>query len=269
MKPSTSNLPSGIAHVSIAALEPNPFNVRVSLDEASLAGLAKSIEARGLIHPILVRPHPDPERFGNYQIVCGERRFSAIRMLHRRDPERWAEVAVRVENLDDTAALAAIMQENELRQDWTPYERAAFFRAVYDDRHFPSIRKMAKSFGIGLTTLHRYLRIFDLPPGIVADFRQGKLTVALLEVILEAPKPIQRDLAQILAARPCGKEEARRIARQLSSPADNDWIDLAVTKLSDDAQLTPLPGGRLRIALEADSASGLAAKLTAIAQRLS
>lgn len=256
--------------VPLDALTPNPFNVRLTLTPQTLASLAKSIEARGLIHPILVRPHPNPEHFGQYQIICGERRYAALKLLAERDPERWSQIAVRVEHLDDTAALAAMLQENELRQDWTPYERAVFFRQIYDDKHFKSIRQMAKAFGIGLTTLHRYLRVFDLPASIVDYFRQGRLSVALLEVVMDAPPHLQKELAKHLAESSLNKEQARRLAKQLATtnPA-SDWIDRLSHMANQHVRLIPQPGAKLKIEICSDNPQILAAELARLAKALS
>ena len=262
-----STRPAGIVQVPIDCLEPNPFNLRVHLDREELGGLMESIRERGLIHPILARPHPEQERYGQYQIICGERRFSAIKLLHEEEPDRFDHVPVRVERLDDTGALAAIMQENELREDWTPYERAAFFRAVYDDEHFPSIRKMAEAFGIGLTTMHRYLRIFDLPASIVDAFRNDRLTITQVEVILEADPEVQQDLADLLKQADYTKAEARRLAAKLTNPAkatEGDWIDALRRKLSSreeegDWPVHVQPAGpkRIRVQIEAGSVKEL------------
>ncbi|RMF13446.1 MAG: ParB/RepB/Spo0J family partition protein [Candidatus Dadabacteria bacterium] len=249
------------------SIEPNPFNIRTDLGPDALAGLAASIEQRGLIHPVLVRPHPDPERYGQYQLVCGERRYRAIGLLRDRDPERWAHVPARVESLDDTAALAAIMQENELREDWSPYERAAFFRAIYDAGHFRSIREMARKFGIGLTTMHRYLRVFDLPDRIIALFRAGRLPLALIEVVLEAPRSIQIELAEHLAKQPCSKAEARRLAQRLAQPAlDPDWIDRvrAAASSAPGIDLRPLDDDRVQVAITVSGPDELLERLEAL-----
>lgn len=222
-----------LIELPLETIEPHPFNVREELTPAALAGLAASIAERGLIHPILVRPHPDPERYGQYQLVCGSRRLAAYRLLHdSNDAGRFATIPARIEALDDTAALAAILQENELRRDWTAYERASFFRAVYQDAHFASIRKMAAAFGIGLTTLHRYLRVFDLPAAVISLFREGRLGLAQIEVVLEAPAAIQVELAKLLAERPVKKAEARRLARRLAEPSHDDWLETARGKLA-------------------------------------
>ncbi len=266
--------PAGIVQIPLDALEPNPFNVRVNVNARDLRPLARSIKERGLIHPILVRPHPDPERFGQYQIICGERRYRAIKQLASKDPEAFGTVPARVEALDDTLALGAIMQENELREDWSPYEKAAFFRAVYEDEHFASIREMARNFDIGLTTLHRYLRVFDLPADIVARFRDGTLSIAQIEVILDADESIRGELAELLAAAPRNKAEARRLAARLANPAGNDWVEEALgalTATDTPANARPAGDDTIRIQFDAGSVKELKqtlAKLTRIAKTL-
>src|SRR5690606_5523873 len=62
----------GLASIAVSAIRPHPNQPRSHFDEAALDELAGSIAARGVIQPIIVRPHE-----GGYQLVAGERRWRA------------------------------------------------------------------------------------------------------------------------------------------------------------------------------------------------
>ena len=64
---------TGIETLAIERLEPGPFQPRRMINESALAELTESIRSRGILQPILVRPHP--EKAGRYQIIAGERRW--------------------------------------------------------------------------------------------------------------------------------------------------------------------------------------------------
>ena len=92
----TSGAPSR-RMVSVASLEPGPFQPRRHFDTEGLDQLAESLKASGMIQPILARP--DPERPGIYQIIAGERRWRAAQRA------RLHDVPVIVQEMDDQTAL--------------------------------------------------------------------------------------------------------------------------------------------------------------------
>ena len=96
----------GLQTMPVASLEPHPGQPRRHFDEESLAELAASIETRGLIQPIIVRPHGH-----RYQIVAGERRWRAAQKAHLH------EVRVVVGDFDDAETLKIAMLENIHRRD--------------------------------------------------------------------------------------------------------------------------------------------------------
>lgn len=255
--------PAAVVEIPLAALEANPFNVRVGGEDAALVALAESIRHHGLLHPILVRPHPDPARFGQYQVVCGERRWRAWQLLAAEDPDGRAAMPARVEKLDDEAMLGAIVEENAARTDWTHFERAAFFRNVYASGQFPSLRRMAAATGLGLTTLHRYLRIFDLPERWIRAFRDGQLGPAQMEVLVEADPAVRDELGRMLLEHPLGKADARRLAARLAGPLPSDWVEDVTAKVADDTALRLRRTGddHLHVELSAADPAELAARL--------
>src|SRR4051794_41916950 len=62
-----------LRELPVSLIKPNPSQPRTNFDEAALAALAASIEASGVVQPLLVRPLPD----GSYELVAGERRWRA------------------------------------------------------------------------------------------------------------------------------------------------------------------------------------------------
>ncbi|MCX7850882.1 ParB/RepB/Spo0J family partition protein, partial [Thermus sp.] len=103
-RPATSTLP-------LAELVPRP-QPRRRFDEASLATLADSIRAHGVLEPLLVRPVGE----GRYEIIAGERRYRAAKLAG------LSEVPVSVLEADEKTAQALALMENLQREDLNPYE---------------------------------------------------------------------------------------------------------------------------------------------------
>src|SRR5437763_1753344 len=99
--------------VSLDKISPNPNQPRKMFDEAALAELATSIEERGVMERIVLRPVGD-----GYEIVAGERRFRAGKMVG------LTEIPAVVRDLTDEEAMAEALLENFQREDLTTIEKA-------------------------------------------------------------------------------------------------------------------------------------------------
>nr|MCR5206874.1 ParB/RepB/Spo0J family partition protein [Eubacterium sp.] len=106
----------------INEITPNSEQPRKTFDEAALAELAQSIEQHGILQPLLVRPMPS----GGYQLVAGERRWRAARMV------KLSEVPVVVKELTDNEAMELAIIENLQREDLNPIEEAEGLQALAD-----------------------------------------------------------------------------------------------------------------------------------------
>jgi hypothetical protein len=129
---------------------------------------------------------------------------------------------------------------------------------------------MAAALGLGLTTLHRYLRIFDLPEGVVTRFRDGALSMSDVEVILDADPRIRVELADWLSQRDLRKDEARRLSRRLADPAaPRDWVDAACEQLgSETVEVHPATDGGISLRIVAADPESLRQSLTELLRRV-
>ena len=103
-----------VQDISLGLIEPNPFQPRRDFDPQLLAELAASIQAQGLLQPIIVRPLAD----GRYQVVAGERRLRATRDLGHTTIHAIAR------EVNDQQLLELSLVENLLRQDLNDMEVA-------------------------------------------------------------------------------------------------------------------------------------------------
>ncbi len=184
-----------IRTVPIAALEPSPFQPRRSVRQESLEELIASIRERGVLQPLLVRPHPTlPDR---YQIVAGERRWRAAQAvpLH--------EVPVLVRRLDDCDAAAAALVENLQRTDLDPIEEAEGLRRLIET-HGITQDEAGRMIGKSRAHVANTLRLLNLPKPVQVHLREGRLTAGHARALLAAADPValsERILADGLSVR--------------------------------------------------------------------
>src|SRR3989337_2845366 len=108
----------------VASVRPNPFQPRTRIDEAELIDLANSMQASGLLQPVLVRP-----RDGGYELIAGERRWHASERLG------WPRIAAIVKEVDDRTLLTLALIENLQRDDLSPFDEAAGYRRLGGEVH--------------------------------------------------------------------------------------------------------------------------------------
>ena len=99
----------------------------------NLQELANSIQAVGLLHPIVIRP--------DGQLVCGARRLAAFRDILGK-----SEIPARV--LDIDAIARGERDENACRLDFTPSEEVEIWSAVLEEeKHDAKDRQGARGLG--------------------------------------------------------------------------------------------------------------------------
>jgi ParB family chromosome partitioning protein len=151
----------------IEMLRGGKFNPRKDFSEAELAELADSIRAKGLIQPIVVRPHPDGSQA--FEIVAGERRWRAAQRagIH--------SVQIIVRELTDKEVLELAIIENVQRADLNAIEEANGYRELIERFHY-SQEQVSDIIGKSRSHVANTLRLLKLPDSVRAYVQEGKLT---------------------------------------------------------------------------------------------
>ncbi len=149
----------------LSAIEPNKNQPRKTFSEEALSELADSIKEHGLIQPLLVRPLGD-ER---YQLVAGERRWRACRMLG------LDEVPAIVREMTDAEVMELALIENLQREDLTPLEEAAGYRDLMETYGLTQ-EEAAKRVGKSRSAVANTLRLLQLPEQVRLLVEEGRLS---------------------------------------------------------------------------------------------
>src|SRR6478735_4303793 len=112
-----------LRELPVELIKPNPSQPRTNFDQEALAALAASIEASGVVQPLLVRPLHD----GSYELVAGERRWRAAQQAG------IDKVPAVVRDQAETERLQAALIENMVREDLNPVEEARACDALITD----------------------------------------------------------------------------------------------------------------------------------------
>lgn len=186
----------------LASLRPNPDQPRRSFDEDQLRDLAASLQARGVIQPLIVRPDPGEE--GAWQIVAGERRFRAAQIA------RLHEVPVIVRDYDDQELLEIAIIENVQRADLNAIDEGAAYRALMD-RFGHTQEQVATALGKSRSHVANQMRLLQLPTDVQALVEAGALTAGHARPLVGHPKAAE--LARRIAEKALSTRDAERLAK--------------------------------------------------------
>lgn len=194
--------------VPVEQLTPNPDQPRRSFAPEALQELAASLRNRGMLQPLIVRPHPSDR--GLYQIVAGERRWRAaqIAQLH--------EVPVIVRDLNDTEVLEVAIVENIQRSDLNAIEEAASYRQLMD-RFGHTQEKLAEALNKSRSHIANLMRLLNLPDQVQAWLREGKLTAGHARALVTASNAV--DLARKVIERNLSVRETEELVRRQAEGA--------------------------------------------------
>jgi ParB family chromosome partitioning protein len=172
-----------IQNVALDRIRPSPFQPRREFAKEALQELADSIKAQGVIQPLIVR-----ERGGAYELIAGERRWRAARLLG------LSEVPAIVREADDRTVLELALIENLQRENLNPLEEALGYQQLIDQF---SLRQedVATKVGKSRAVVANSLRLLNLDSDVQNYLRNGQLSVGHAKVILSLAGAAEQKLA--------------------------------------------------------------------------
>ncbi len=198
----------GVRMLPVESMSPHPDQPRRHFDDAQLDELAASIAARGLIQPIVVRPHGH-----GYQIVAGERRWRAAQRA------RLHEVPVVVRAFDDSETLEIALVENIQRQDLNAIEEAqAYQRLAGEYGHTQDA--LARIVHKSRSHIANLLRLLELPEPVQRHVVEGRLQMGHARALLGA-RDIET-LADRVIARNLSVRDTDKLARDAKPTRTRD-----------------------------------------------
>ena len=192
----------GAQTLRMSDIEPNRSQPRQHFDEAAITELADSIRQHGLIQPIVVRPIG-----AGYQIVAGERRWRACRMLG------MSEVPAVIKEFTDSETAQIALIENIQREDLNPIEEASAYRALMDDYSMTQ-EELSKAVGKSRSAIANSVRLLNLPEPLIEMLKKRELSVGQAKAIAAADT--EEEMISLAKEAAAGKITVRGIEKLLS-----------------------------------------------------
>ena len=222
-------------YLPISQVESCAGQPRKQFDPDALADLADSIREHGIIQPLTVRKLQS----GYYQIIAGERRWRAARMVG------LDQVPAIVIEADDRKAMELAMIENLQREDLNPMEEAEGYRQLMEQYNLTQ-EETAQRVGKSRSAVANALRLLNLCPSVRAMVEDGRLTSGHARTILPLSPALQKKAADAV----------------LKSDLSVRQTELLVKKLTAEVKETPaVTTGGLEVNYAEEAAKALCAHL--------
>ena len=187
-------------------IDPNPRQPRGSFDEEPLQDLTMSIEAVGVLQPIVVRPNGE-----RYQIVMGERRVRAARAAGL---ERIPAI---VRTTEDNQMLRDALLENVHREDLNPLEEAAAYEQLLLDFGITQ-EELAARLGRSRPVIANAMRLLRLPGSVQRRIAARTLSSGHARAVASLEDPVQQErLADRIVAEGLTVRMAEELAQRIKN----------------------------------------------------
>jgi len=199
-----------IIELDLDAIEVNPFQPRTNFSEESLLELASSIRELGIIQPITVRK----SGFNKYQLVSGERRFRASKIVGLETIPAYIRIA------NDQESLEMALVENIQRQDLDAIEIALSYQRLIDEINLTQ-EQMSERVGKKRSTITNYLRLLKLDPIIQTGIRDGFISMGHGRAIINIEdQKIQLDIYEKILEKQLSVRDTEALVRDFGVSGD-------------------------------------------------
>lgn len=197
-----------VSQIPTNQLEPNPLQPRGIINPDSVSELVESIKEHGILEPLIIAKTP-----AGYQIIAGERRWRAARIL------KLEYVPAIVKETSPQQMLEMAIVENVQRKDLNPIERARAFLRLKEEFGLDN-NQIAKKVSKSVPYIINILKLLTLPDALKDGLLSGLITegharalsnIGDTRLIIEAYKIILKEKASVRRAEDIARRMKKRI----------------------------------------------------------
>lgn len=205
-EPAEKNDNEEVLQIPVQQIIPNRFQPRTVFIDERIEELSQTIEAHGIIQPIVVRSIGE----NRYELIAGERRWRAVQKLG------WEKIPAIIKEMDDSQTASVALIENLQREELTAIEEAMAYAKLLD-LHGLTQEGLAQKLGKGQSTIANKLRLLKLPQSIQDALLQKKITErhARALIVLKTQEKMEAVLQEILEKQLNVKQTEDRVKRMI------------------------------------------------------
>lgn len=163
----------GLSSIPMEKIAPNPNQPRVIFKQNELEELVNSIKLNGILQPILLKPLDN----GNYEIIAGERRWRAAKIL------QLEQMPAIIKNIGNQEALEIALIENIQRENLNPLEEAETYKRLVEEYNYTQ-EKVAEVVSKSRSHIANLLRLLTLSDNIKIYLQDGLLSMGHAKLLI-------------------------------------------------------------------------------------
>jgi ParB family transcriptional regulator, chromosome partitioning protein len=180
-----------------------PPRVVLRTDSGPIKGLMQSIQDKGLLEPIIVRPAED-----GFEVVAGMRRFEACKKLG------WRRLPAHVVELDNREAFEVSLLENIQRETLNPIEEARAFRNYVEEFGYGGETELARRIGKSQEYVSKRIGLLSLPQGVQDQIMRRRIAPSVAQELTMLNDDDAEEMAEEIGSEALSLREVRRIIRR-------------------------------------------------------
>lgn len=220
------NIKEEVVDVSVGDIQANPWQPRTNFDKEKLEELVNSIREHGIIQPLIVT-----KKNKGYQLVAGERRLKAARILG------MFRVPVIVRDINDMKKLELAVIENVQRSNLGILEEAEAYHRLMEEFSLTQ-DEVAKKVGKSRSTIANILRVRDLPDSIKKYLSNEKISFGHAKLLLSlGSEKKQKELVQRILAEDLNVRETEEEVKKVTVKSHKRVMQKDANLLSKEEEL--------------------------------
>jgi len=215
-----------LAKLPLDLLQRGRYQPRIDMRTETLAELAASIKAQGVVQPIVVRAlgAPDVGESQRYEIIAGERRWRAAQMAG------LTEIAAVIRHIPDDAAIAVALIENIQRENLNPLEEARALTRLITEFGLTH-QQAADAVGRSRTGVSNMLRLLELAPEVCELLEKRTIEMGHARALLALTQRRQQtEVGLLVAKKSLSVRETEALVRRLQAPAGGGSAEPAASR---------------------------------------
>jgi ParB family chromosome partitioning protein len=214
--------------IAIDLIDANPYQTRGRINEAALEELANSIQASGVVQPVVLRAVAN----GRFQMVAGERRWLASRRAGK------TTIPAVVRQISNEQAMEITIIENLQREDLNPVEQARAFERL--SREFNMTQEqIATRTGKDRASIANFIRLLKLPEPVQNAMEEGVLSLGHGKVLLSLagfPEHLERAAREVIAKQFSVRQTEELVSRLLNPQSEEQKQEKPVRVLDPNVR---------------------------------
>lgn len=209
--------------VSRIDLAKNGLRVNVG----SIGELASSIAEKGLLQPIVVRVLE-----GRYEVVAGNRRLSACRLL------RWRKIPCHVIELDDKESFEVSLVENVQHRTLNPIEEAMAFKRYVEEFGWGGISDLAEKISKSQEYVSRRIQLLQLPEKVQEKIMRRRISPSIAQELLRIDSKTAEKLAEMVESKHIKRDEIRQIVKSTKKENLDEFKETNLSRTYEEVAST-------------------------------